>query len=284
MRERSITIWLVLGAALLVALNLPESLSQRGKAVIREFLAPLQEVVSSIHLGGGEWVYAVRNLGDMALEHRHMAEEVTRLRSEMRHLEALEEENQALRRQLVYQRRAERELIPAEVIGRDISGWWQTVRIGKGLAQGVAADMAVVTPDGLVGRTMNVSARTSDVLLISDPASKLSAYLPRAGAHGVLAGRGVSFGGLPQLQMTFINKDATVRAGDEVVTSGLGGVFPRGILIGHIEEVAKDEGGLYQVASVVPAAAIGRLQYGFVVAETDGLRPAAPGAPGDDGP
>lgn len=285
-RERSYTLWLILGAALLVVLNLPESLSNRGKSVIRELLAPLQEVVTGVGRGGRQWFLAVRSLGDMAVEHRHMAAELTRLRSEFRYLEGLEQENQALRDQLRYAGRVDRDLIPAEIIGRDISGWWQTVRIGKGRADGVVADTAVVTPDGLVGRTMDVSTGTSDVLLITDPSCRVSAHLPRTDAHGITAGGGLSFRGLPLLQMQFVNKDREIRPGDEVVTSGLGGIYPRGILIGHVESVTLDDSGLYQSAEVAPSADIGRFAYCFVLAESpsspDGATPR--GQPGGEGP
>lgn len=268
MRERSISIWLILGAALLVALNLPEGLSGRGKAAIREFLAPLQELVSGIHHGGQQWINAVRSLGEMAVDNENMAEELTRLRSELRYLEGLEQENEQLRKQLGFLSRPDRELIPVEIIGRDISGWWQTVRVGKGLAEGIESGMAVVTQDGLVGRTMNVSAGTADVLLVADPSCRVSAYVAPAEAHGVIAGRGLTAAGLPILRMDFINKDVPLRAGDEVVTSGLGGTYPRGIVVGHIEEVTTDDSGLFQRADIAPSADIGRISYAFVVAET----------------
>lgn len=268
MNRRGLSIWLILGTALLVALNLPESVSHGGKSAIREFLAPLQQLVARIHYGSRQWINTVRGLGDMAVDNLHMAAELTRLRTELRYLEALEQENIALRAQLGFLSRPDRELIPAEVIGRDISSWWQTVRIGKGLAEGVEASMAVVTPDGLLGRTKNVSVGTADVLLISDPSSRISALLTRSGAHGILKGRGTSARGLPILRMEFINKDIEVRPGDEVVTSGLGGTFPRGLLIGYVERAQRDESGLYQLAEVVPSADIGRASYCFVVAES----------------
>ncbi len=267
MNRKNKTIWLILAAALLVALNMPEALSERGKSAIREFLAPLQQLVSGVGQASRNWVMAVRNLGEMAADNRRMATELTRLRSEMRYLAALEQENIALRSQLRFWSRAERELIPAEVIGREISGWWQVVRIGQGLAAGVEADMAVVTPDGLVGHTLNVSTGTADVRLLADPACKVAAWLPRADAHGVVAGRGLSARGLPLLHMRFINKDRTIRPGDEVTTSGLGGTYPPGLLIGHVEAVTVDESGLYQSAEIAPAADIGRMTFCFVVAE-----------------
>ena len=268
MRERSVVVWLILGTALLVALNLPDAWSERGKGVVRDVLSPLQALVSGLQYRSAQWGSAVRGLGEMALENQQLSAEITRLRSEIRYLEALEAENVALRAQLGFLSRPHYRLIPAEVIGRDISGWWQTVRIGKGLAEGIESDMAVVTPDGLVGRTRSVSAGTADILLISDPSSKVSAYLPRVDAHGILSGRGVTPRGVAMLQMEFINKDARVREGDEVVSSGLGGTYPKGLLIGYIEQVSLDDSGLFQRAQIRPAADLGRLLYCFVVSES----------------
>lgn len=258
----------MLGVGLVVLLNLPDSVSQNGKALIREFLAPLQSAVTQAFTGTRQWWGAARSLGEMALTNQHMAEELTRLRSELRYLQGLEAENQALRAQLGFQSRPDRQLIPAEIIGRDITGWWQSVRIGQGAAEGIEAGMAMVTPDGLVGRTMNVSIGTADVLLISDPSCRISAHVSDAQTHGIVSGLGLSFRGQPTLEMVFINKDATIRPGDEVVTSGLGDRYPRGILIGHVEQVTRDDSGLYQSATIAPAADIGRLTYGFVVVET----------------
>jgi len=267
-RERGVSVWLILGAALLVALNLPDTLSQRGKSAIREFLAPLQSLVSGTSLRAHQLIQFVRGLGDLALDNQTMSGELVRLRSELRYLEALEQENIALRQHLGFLSRPERALIPGEVIARDITGWWHTIRLGQGAAEGIRAGMAVVTPEGLIGRTMDVSAGTSDVLLISDPTCRVSAYLPRAGSFGVTSGRGVTWRGRPSMRMEFINKDAAIRVGDEVLTSGLGGLFPRGILIGHVERVFMDEGGLYQHADLAPAADLGRLAYVFIIAET----------------
>jgi rod shape-determining protein MreC len=267
-RERHYAVWLLLGVALIVVLNLPDSMTKRGKAAIRDFLAPLQELVTRGQQQSGQWLGAIQELGELAVENQEMAAELTRLRSEIRYLEALQDENRALRTQLGFLSRPDYALIPTEVIGRDVSGWWQSVRVGKGLAEGIESDMAVVTPDGVVGRIDAVSAGTADILLISDPGSTLAAHLPVADAFGILSGDGISARGAARLEMRFINKNARIELGEEVVTSGLGGDFPRGLLIGYITAVTMDESGLYQRATVTPSADLGRLAYCFVIAET----------------
>jgi rod shape-determining protein MreC len=261
--------WLVLGLVLMVMFNLPGSFSGGVKATLREGLAPLQQVFSVFSFRVKEAVTILRGLGGAVRENREMAAELVRLRGQVRNLQAVESENIELRTQLNFVRRTERELIPCEVIGRDISGWWQTIRLWNGTVEGIRVDQAVITPDGLVGRVIDVSARTADVLLISDPTCKVSVRISRTGSFGILSGRGASTAGEPVCRMAFIDKTSPVRAGDEVVSSGLGGVFPRGLLVGYVEQVFQDPSGLYQYADVVPKADLGRLSYVFIVYEQE---------------
>lgn len=207
----------------------------------------------------------------MIRANREMAEELVALRSQARHLEGLEVENVRLREQLHFAQRSSRRLIPCEVIGREVTGWWRTVRVAGGRRNGIHADKAVITTDGLVGKTYEVSSLTSDILLISDPTCRVSAQISRTGAHGILEGTGSPFAGQAVCRLTFVNKDVMVREGDEVVTSGLGGVYPKGLLIGYVERVHQDSSGLYQMADVVPKADLGRLHYVFVVTEDEDM-------------
>lgn len=271
-RERKLITALVLGVALLAVLNMPDATRARIESSLREGLAPLQALMAQTAQRVQQVVLFVRGIGGMAGENRAMAAELVRLRSEVRYLRALEEENIELRRQLGYIAHMERELIPCEVIARDMSGWWQTVRLGKGRAGGVDEDMAVVTPAGLVGRTMAVSDHTSDVLLISDPTCRVPAYVigpdERPG-FGIVRGQGVTWRGDVVLRMDFIDKHHPVQPGDEVLTSGLGGVFPRGIPIGTVERVQRDRSDLFQYADIIPTADLGALSYVFALVERE---------------
>lgn len=267
MRERSVVVWVVLAAVLLTVLNLPESVSHRIKSVLREGLAPLQQVVTGVTRKFSESARSIRGIGDLAEQNRLMAAELFHLRNEVRDLKTLAEENLELRRQLDFSRRSPRNLVAGEVIARDISGWWHTIRLNRGTGDGVVADMAVVTLDGLVGKTIHVSSRTADVLLISDPSSRVSARIARTGSFGVVTGTGETGAGRVLCVMEFMNKNVPILEGDEVVTSGLGGVFPKGLLIGYVEKVYRDETGLFQRADVVPRADLGLLTYVFAVVE-----------------
>ena len=123
-----------------------------------------------------------------------------------------------------------------------------------------------MTAEGLIGRTVEVSEHTADVLLVSDPACKVAVRIPRTSTFGVLAGRGPSWRGETLCRVDFVNKNAALKPGDEVVTSGLGGTFPKGLLVGYVgDQVFADRSGLYQQADVISRARLGQLQYAFVV-------------------
>jgi rod shape-determining protein MreC len=171
-----------------------------------------------------------------------------------------------------FRQRTGHHLIAAEVIARDSSGWWQTVRLDRGRNDGVTEDLAVVTPDGLAGRVLEVSDRTADVLLISDPACRVAVRIPRTGSNGVLTGMGVRWNGQVICRIDFINRNHPIRPGDEVVTSGLGGVLPPELPVGYIETIETDAAGLYHRAEVLPRADIARMRRAFVLKPVAGDR------------
>jgi rod shape-determining protein MreC len=168
---------------------------------------------------------------------------------------------------LRYRNRSGRNLIPCEVIARDMTGWWISLRLGKGFLDGLDKDLAVITPDGLIGRTIEVTPRTADVLLVSDHSCQVSVELVRTGTFGILTGQGRHPRGQALCRVDFLNKNAEIRPGDEVLTSGLGGVFPKGLLIGHVQRVETNPAGLSKRAHVLTQARLGGLTYVFVVQE-----------------
>ncbi|MFC1467561.1 rod shape-determining protein MreC [Verrucomicrobiota bacterium] len=251
----------------LVLLGMPSRCSTPMKGAVRTGTMPAEGLVTGFSHRLHEALSALRGLSGMVEKNLELSEEVVRLQASARAFESLERENNILRKQLHFFRESSFEMIPCEVIARGISGWWKTIRISKGTRHGVQPERAVVSPDGLVGKTVEADPFTSEVLLLSDPACKLSARISRTGSFGIVSGAGLDARGNPECRMEFINKDVPVRVGDEVVTSGLGGVFPEGILIGYIESVAKDELGLYQESLLIPKADLGIIEYVFAVTE-----------------
>lgn len=268
-----------MAAVLLLLLNLPEPVSTGIKGSLREALAPLHEALSGTALRFQEASSTLRGFGGLIGENRRMAEDLIRLREEVRRLKALQEENDQLRGVLGFVRSSPRRLISAEIIARDVSGWWQTVRLNRGSRAGVEKGFAVRTEDGLIGRTCDVSANTTEVLLISDPSCRVSVRLPRTQAFGILVGTGVSPGGQVLCRLELIDRNLQIRSGDEVITSGLGGVFAEDIPVGYVDSVQKTASGLTQNAWVLPHTDLATMKVVFVTRSNN-----EPVLEGDDSP
>lgn len=279
MRNRSFIAGCALAGALLLLFLLPESLSRRLKGSLREGLAPLHELLSGTDFRLREAGSTVRGFGGLVGENRRMAENLIRLQEEVRRLEALQAENDALRASLGFVRSSPWPLVPAQIIARDVSGWWQTVRINRGRLAGIGTDCAVLTQDGLAGRTMDSTGNTAEVLLLSDPSCRVAVHLPRSDAYGILRGAGVSRNGQVFCRLELVNRNTELRAGDEVRTSGLGGVFPPGLPVGYVESFERDPAGLTQSARVQPHATLGSIRTVFVIPSRDGEPPAEDATP-----
>jgi rod shape-determining protein MreC len=251
-------------ALLVLALVLPNSVSERARGMARETFSPLQGLISSsldrLRNAGA----SIRGWGGLPEENRKIAEENLVLHNRVAELQRMEEENIRLRSLLGFQQRSRQQLVASEVIARDLSGWWRTVRLNRGFEDGIALDQAVVNAEGLVGKIISVSERTSDVLLVSDPNCRMSVTIQGQPSHGILAGKGVSVRGHAVCVMDLILKDLPVNKGAEVLTSGLG-VFPKGWRVGYVDSVSMDASGLYQTADVLPAADLNDLQVVFVI-------------------
>ncbi len=172
----------------------------------------------------------------------------------------LRAQNQRLKNMLEFRESGPKNTVVANVIGYDPSEWNQSLIIDKGSGQGMAINQAVVSPEGVVGKIAQVSPVSSKVLLIVDRHIRVGAMLENSRDIGVLEGYGPR-----RCRLLYIPKEAVIALGQKVLTSGLGGIFPKGLLIGHVTAVGIDELGLYQVAEVEPAVAISRLEEVLVL-------------------
>ncbi len=178
-------------------------------------------------------------------------------------LRGLEAENNRLRAALGYHERARFQLMPAQIIGRDASTWYNTVTIDRGSEEAISPDMPVITEEGLVGKTTVVSKHASIVVLVSDETCKVAANVEGTREQGIVRGERTSNGVMPEISMNFLSKQANLQPGQKVFTSGVGGVFPAGVLIGNIREFKARE--LDGTATITPAVDLTTLQDVFVV-------------------
>lgn len=178
-------------------------------------------------------------------------------------LRGLEAENNRLRTALRYRERATFHLVPAQIIARDASTWYNTVTIDRGKADGITEDMAVITEEGLVGKTTAIADHSSTVALISDETCKVAVSIEGTREQGISQGERASSGSLPAIVLNFLSKQAKLESGQKVMTSGVGGVFPQGIVLGGVKEFKVRE--LDGSAIIIPAVDLTTLQDVFVV-------------------
>jgi len=154
--------------------------------------------------------------------------------------------------------------IPARVIGREQAALSKTILINKGTVQGLKAGMPVVVPPGLIGRLVDVSWHASKVLLFIDENSNIDAIVQRTRMQGIISGAG-SRG----LILKYISKTQDVQEGDVIVSSGMGGVFPKGLLIGQVSHVDRLEASLFLKINVAPFVDFSKLEEVLVLASSE---------------
>jgi rod shape-determining protein MreC len=253
--------------AVLVALRVSEWV----RTSVRDGIAPYERFVGWSARGLSActawWDAATVGARNQALEAR-----VRELETELTATRALRTDNAELRRQLDCAR-----ALPVHVTAEVLShggadGWSQRLRVSKGRDHGIRPNCPVLAPEGLVGRIVEATASTADVLLITDANSQVACgFDPDVpSARGILAGGGVRLAGPPALQLlhtleplrlAYLQKDLDVPAHARVVTSGLGGVYPRGIPVGIVAETEADASGLFQRSKVVPFVDFASLRY-----------------------
>jgi rod shape-determining protein MreC len=206
-------------------------------------------------------------------EKLRLEEEVAALREQVRRLEEAGLENARLRRLLDLPAALGLDLVTAQVIAKDTTNWFKTVMINKGSEAGLQRGLPVIAPEGLVGRVVEVIPGTAKVQLLTDPVSSVGALLKEQRVTGLVTGdRGQT------AIVKYLPLLAEVRVGDVVLTSGMGGAFPKGILIGTVTAIHRKSGALFQEASVQPSVDFGRLEEVLVITGDRGSGP--PGAPG----
>lgn len=157
------------------------------------------------------------------------------------------------------------ELEAAEIIARNPSNWYNTITISKGAADGIALNQPVVsTGNTLVGRISEVGTTWSRVTLLTDPEHSAGARVLRSGEDNICEGDS-NISDEAMCRLSFLSKNANIIVGDTIITSGLGGIYPKGLIIGKVQEVRQDIQGISQYAVVKPEADFKNIKVVFVI-------------------
>lgn len=216
----------------------------------------LEKQITSVRTG-------LKTLEELEREVNTLRVDNRALRATNQALRNVEREVNRLRVALDYRERSLFKLVPAEIITRDTSTWWRTVTINRGRNDGITTDMPVVTDAGLVGKTTTVAETISVVLLVSDENCRVSATVEGTREQGIVSGERVAGATTPLLELNFLSKQANLQPGQKVYTSGVGGVFPSGLLLGTVLQYRVRE--LDGQARLAAAVDLPKLEDVFVV-------------------
>ena len=270
---------LVLAAVLLLGfLLLPSQL----QGVFQEVGSPIGWVLSwplraaaSVQDGTAELWSGFTELRGVRDENKELRKELEHLKGQNSQLREAASATERLTALLEFKKQADLSMVAAQVIGRDTGNWYRTIILNKGESDGFQPDMGVITSEGVVGRIVKTTAATSVVLLVTDPNNAIAGLVQRTRDEGIVEGTTIGLA-----RMKYIPLLSNARAGDRVVTSGLVGGFPRGLAIGTITRIDKDEGALFQFAELVPEVDVNRVEEVLVIqspnVHTEGERLGAP--------
>jgi rod shape-determining protein MreC len=229
--------------------------------LVLEVTVPAQMAISGLANGAADLVSTVQNLGNLKEENRLLTLEVDDLRARVIGLQEAQIENRTLREELGFkQTYPAYDLLPAEVVGRDPSNYLQFLTLDKGTSDGVQVGAVVVVPQGLLGRVVSAGGHFSKILLVTDASSSVNVLLQSSRASAVANGQ--LNGGLT---LKYIPQGEVVPVGDVVLTSGLGGNFPKGLVVGRVTGVKQKDIELFQEASVESLVDFRRVEVAYVI-------------------
>ena len=229
------------------------------KAWAQSAVSPVQRATTGV---GGAGLGFFRGLADMRnaqVENEGLRTRLAQVENELREARQARDENERLKKLLDFTKDISYQSIPARVVARDPSVWFNSLIINRGSTSGVDLDMPVVTPEGIVGRVVGVGPVSAQVMLITDERSAAGAVVGQLGQSNALGSvRGYGKNGL--LEMRYVSGLETVGVGDYVVTTGQDRIYPPGLNVGGVVEVVPGSATTPHTIRVKPGARLDSLQ------------------------
>ena len=264
-RSRQIRFFLLFGCLLTAILILIISMAGRKEFTAPhkfglEVIGPFQTAISKISNYGSSFLNKYVDL-------LHVREENEQLRQELQQYKAANIEfrealatNLRLKKLLDLKESLPPPTLTAEIIGKDPSLWFRTLTINRGSTDGVQKGMPIITVEGVVGQVLTSSPNYSKVLLATDPNSAIDVVTQKTRVQGIVKGMGRD-----AFALHYVLKSAVVEKEDIVLTSGLGGVFPKGLMVGTVAEIKKSRRGMFQSIEIEPAVDFSQLEHLIII-------------------
>jgi len=236
-----------------------------GNNIINTILSPFQKFFSGIGNGVEDFFSYNKDMQTYKEENLALKEKVDELERNVRELTSLETENERLRSILdLKSTDLEDRMVVCEVSAKDPGNWFYVFTIDKGTDHGIKKDDAVMTNQGLVGRVTEVGTNWAKVTSIIDADSSVGAVISRTQEIALVDGD-MTLAEQGKCRLDYIKTDVSIVAGDTIETSGLGGIYPRGILIGTVSEIKNDSSGYTRYAIVDTAVDFEKIREVIVI-------------------
>lgn len=252
---------------------------QFSERMVATMLSPFQGVFMNASNFISRYTANTWELITVYQQNKMLMSEVEQLRAIQVSSTEIKAENERLRSLLNYKQGATQfDLVAAQVIARDPGNWTNSIIVNRGSNDGIRKDLAVITPQGLVGSVVAVFDNYSRVQLILDPRSSVGGLVqrPESRVAGIIEGNPKD---KTSVSMLNVPRDADIVEGDNIVTSGFGGIYPKGILVGKVSNIANDEGGLLKVAVLEPAVNFQKLEEVAIIVQSREAMPEPLNAP-----
>jgi rod shape-determining protein MreC len=230
---------------LLLAMVSQQPWAAGARGEVKALLEPLEAAMTAISDRVGQLTSGFGDTASLRAQNQRLQDENAALRKQIAELQADGLDNAALRQALDFERSYGHSTVPAEVVGRGPDGFSASVEIDRGFADGVKVGMIVVTGAGLVGRVREVGENAALVQTLADPQSRVSAFLSKSGLEGTV------YGGAGQLHMDVDPRFGVAPSdGEFAITSGVGGGYPRGLVIAQLSSVDHHDASTLDQASL----------------------------------
>jgi rod shape-determining protein MreC len=252
-KRRAVTIIIVL--LFLFSLLLSYLLPKKYGLSSTDFFSPIFITVKNFTEEVRSIFNTIVNIRQISREKNDLKIQIQKLQREINNLKEISIENKRLRELLAFKEEIPYQTVPAKIIGREASNWYKSIIIDKGKNQGLQIDMPVVSYGGVVGKIIEAMNNTSIVILITDKKSRLGGIIQATRYAGIIEGTGRNL-----CRMKYILKDADLKTGEIVASSGFGGIYPKGLRIGTIVQIYDEKYGLYKYVDVEPLVDFNRLE------------------------
>ena len=228
--------------------------------LVTEVISPVQAGLASSKKSLSSFWDNYLPIVNTSKENNVLKKQISRLESDLTSMEEVRKENLRLKRLLSYSDEMSHQKIMAQVVGWDSANEFKVIRLNKGRKHGIQMMAPVITDHGLVGYVYRVTDNFSDVLTILDQNNRVDVMVERTRTHGIVEGV-FNF----KCALKYIMRNEPVEVGDKLITAGVGGIYPKGIKVGMITDITKENFGMTLSIEVIPSVDFDKLEEVLVL-------------------